>query len=117
MVVEESTSISAIAAFSSARLWKIRGLAEQPALDDQHIGLDLRLVARPPRPCRQHRAVVMGRHAGVATVDLGIIQARPDHRDLGVVGHKQRRRAAEGLDRMDMSGDQSGSVSLQLASA
>jgi hypothetical protein len=26
--------------------------AEQPSLDDQHRDFDLRLVARPPRPCR-----------------------------------------------------------------
>ena len=33
--------------------------AEQPSLDNQHRDFDLRLVTRPPRPCRQDRSVVM----------------------------------------------------------
>lgn len=49
--------------------------AEKPALDDPHGRLDFRLVARAARPCREHRAVVVGRHPGIAAVDLRIIAA------------------------------------------
>src|SRR5271154_1853674 len=43
--------------------------AEQPSLDDQHRDFDLRLIARPARPCRQDRGVVVGRHLGVGSID------------------------------------------------
>ena len=71
--------------------------AEQPALDDQHRPLDLRLVLRTARPGRQHAGAVMPRHLRIGTVDLGIVEARADHRDLGVVAHQQLRRAAFGV--------------------
>ena len=79
--------------------------AEEPALDDEHADFDLGFVARATRPGRQDGAVVMGRHGGVAAVDLGVVQARPDHRHLGIVGYEQRRRAAERLHRSHMRGD------------
>lgn len=78
---------------------------EQPAFDDQHAGFDLGLVARASRPRRQHRAVIMRCHLGIAAVDLGIVEAGLDHRDLGIVGHEQRRRAAERLERPHMRRD------------
>ena len=61
--------------------------AEQPTLDDQHRHLDFRLVARPPRSCRQDRRVVMRRHFGVGAVDLRLVEAGFDHGDFGVVRH------------------------------
>ena len=61
---------------------------EQPALDHQHRLLDLRLVARPSRPGRQNGGAVMRRQVGVTAVDLRIVQAGLDHRDLGVVRHQ-----------------------------
>jgi hypothetical protein len=42
--------------------------AQQPGLDNQHCGLDFGLVARPARPCRQDRGVVMRRHLGVSAI-------------------------------------------------
>ena len=62
---------------------------QQPALDDQHAGLDLGLVARLARPGRQDGGVVMRRHLGIGAVDLRLVEAGLDHRDLGVVGHDQ----------------------------
>src|SRR5207302_3952851 len=40
--------------------------AEKPSLDDQHRDFDFRLVARPPRPCRQDGGIVVGGLVGVA---------------------------------------------------
>ena len=69
--------------------------AEQPSLDDQHRDFDFRLVARPPRPCRQDRGVVMGRHVGASRIDLRLVEAGLDDRDVGVVRHQQLGHAAE----------------------
>ena len=51
--------------------------AEQPALDDQHGLLDLRLVARLSRPRRQDGGSVMRRHLGVGAIDLRARRSRP----------------------------------------
>src|SRR5262249_32947669 len=58
---------------------------EEPALDDQHAGFDLRLVARAPWSCRQHGSAVMGCHLGISPVDLRLVETRLDDSDLGVV--------------------------------
>ena len=63
--------------------------ADQPAFDDQHASFDLRLVARPARPGRQHGGSVMGRHLGIGAIDLRLVQARFDDGDFGVIGHDQ----------------------------
>lgn len=47
----------------------------------------------------------MRRHRGVAAVDLRIVTAGLDHRDLRIVGNEQRRRAAECLQRVHMAAD------------
>jgi len=47
----------------------------------------------------------MRRHIGVAAVDLRIVEAGLDHRDLGVVRHQQRRHAADRLEGADMAAD------------
>jgi hypothetical protein len=70
--------------------------AQEPALDDQHRGFDLCLVARPARPCRQDRRVVMRRHLGVAAIDLRFVKAGLDDRDFGIVRHQQPGHAADG---------------------
>ena len=70
--------------------------AQQPALDDQHRGFDFRLVARPARPCRQDRRIVMRRHLGVAAIDLWLVEAGLDDRDFAVVRHQQPGHAANG---------------------
>src|ERR1700719_1426473 len=49
---------------------------QEPALDDQHRHLDLRLVARPARSGRQDGRVVMRRHLGIGAVDLRLVDAR-----------------------------------------
>lgn len=59
---------------------------EQPALDDQNCRFDLCPVARSPWSRRQHRAVVMRSHFGIAAVDLRIVQACLDDRDLALSG-------------------------------
>jgi len=75
--------------------------AQEPALDDQHGGLDLRFVARPPRAGRQDSGVVMGRHVRVGAIDLRLVETGLDDRDLGVVRHQQLRHTA---DRLECSG-------------
>ena len=72
--------------------------AEQPPLDDQDGLLDLRLVAGLPRPRRQDGGSVMGRHLGIRSVDLGIVEAGPDDGGLGVVGHDEFGHAADRLE-------------------
>ena len=88
------------AASTSARLWKIRRLkpAEQPALDDQHGLLDLRLVARLSRPRRQDGGSVMRRHLGVGPIDLGVVEAGLDDGGPGVVRHDEFGNAADRLE-------------------
>src|SRR6266851_919253 len=71
---------------------------EQPALDDQHRGLDFRLVARPARACRKDRRVVMRCQLGVGAVDLRLVEAGLDHGDFGVVRHQQVRHPADRLE-------------------
>ena len=79
--------------------------AEQPSLDDQHRDFDLRLVARPARPCRQDRGIVMGRHLGVGPIDLRLVEAGLDDGDLGVVRHQQFGHAAERCEGSGMGAD------------
>ena len=62
--------------------------AEQPSLDEQHRDFDFRLVARPARSRWQDRGVVVGRHLGVGPIDLRLVKAGLDDRDLGVVRHQ-----------------------------
>jgi hypothetical protein len=47
----------------------------------------------------------MRRHVGVAAVDLRIVAAGLDHRDLGVVRHQQRRHATDRLEGADVAAD------------
>ena len=77
--------------------------AQQPAFDDTNRGLDFRLVTRASRPRRQDGAAIMRRHRAIRPVDLRIEVARLDDRHLGIVRNKQRRRAAEELQRLDMA--------------
>ena len=55
--------------------------AEKPSLDVQNRDFDLRLVARPPRPCRQDRGIVMGRDLGVGPIDLRLVKTGFDDSD------------------------------------
>jgi hypothetical protein len=52
--------------------------AEQPSLDNQHRDFDFRLVARPARPCRQDRGIVVGRPLGVGSIDLRLVETGLD---------------------------------------
>ena len=79
--------------------------AQQPALDDQDRLLDLRLVARLPRPRRQDGGPVMGRHLGVGAVDLRVVEAGPDDGGLRIVRHDEFRYAADRLEGADMGVD------------
>jgi hypothetical protein len=47
----------------------------------------------------------MRRHLGVAAVDLRLVEAGLDHRDLGVVGHQQLRHPADRLECSGMGAD------------
>ena len=79
--------------------------AEQPSLDDQHCDFDFRLVARPPRPCRQDRGIVMGRHLGIGSIDLRLVKTGFDDSDFGVVRHQQFGHAAERCKGSGMGAD------------
>ena len=59
---------------------------DEPALNDEHTGFDLGLVARAPRSCGKHGGAVMSRHLGICSVDLRLVEARLDDGDLGIVG-------------------------------
>ena len=79
--------------------------AQQPALDDAHGGLDLRLVPRPARPRRQQSRSVVSGHVAIGAVDLRIVETGLDHRHLGVVGNQQPGGAAEVDERLDVGVD------------
>ena len=68
---------------------------DDPALHEQHGGLDLGLVAGLVGARGQNGRAVMRGHLGVAAVDFGLIEAGADHPGLEVVGHDQRRHRAE----------------------
>jgi hypothetical protein len=70
--------------------------ADEPALDDQHAGFHLGLVARPAWPGREHGGAVVRRHLGIGSIDLRLVQARLDDGNLGVVGDDEARHAADG---------------------
>ena len=72
--------------------------AEQPALDDQHGLLDLRLVARLSRPRRQDGGSVMGRHLAVGPIDLRLVEAGLDDGGPSVVRHDEFGNAADRLE-------------------
>ena len=91
--------------------------AQQPALDDEHGLLDLGLVARVSRPRRQDGGAVMGRHLGVGAVDLGVVEAGPDDRGLGVVGHEESGTPPIESKARRCASIQSGSVWVQVALA
>ncbi|AQZ50701.1 hypothetical protein Mame_01336 [Martelella mediterranea DSM 17316] len=70
-----------------------KGLPPQPA-EDTGLGetdsvLDLRLVLRTSRPGRQHADATMGRHHGVAAVDLRIVEGSAVDAGLQIIGHDQ----------------------------
>ena len=47
----------------------------------------------------------MRRHIGIGAIDLRLVEAGLDHRDLRVVGHQQLRHAADGLECSGMGAD------------
>lgn len=79
--------------------------AEQAALDDEDGLLDLHFVARLARSCRQDGRAVMRRHLRIGAIDLRVIEARLDDRDLGVVRHQERRHAVDRRQGADVSAD------------
>ena len=84
---------SAIAALTSARLWKMRWRS-RPRSQRSTISTACSTFALSrgrPRPRRQDRGAVMRRHLGVGAVDLRFVEAGLDDRDLGVVRHEQLR--------------------------
>ena len=79
--------------------------AEQPSLDHQNRLLDFRFIARATWACRQDGGVVMGRHVGIGPVDLRLVEAGLDHRDLGIVRHQEMGHAADSREGLDVSVD------------
>jgi len=63
-------------------------------LDDQHRDLDLRLVARPAHPGRQHSGAVMTSHLLVGSVDVEFVATRRRHPGAQVVADQPLRCAA-----------------------
>ncbi len=84
---------------------------EQLALHDEHGLLDLGLVARLTRPRRQHGGAIMRRHHPIDAIDLRVVEARRDERDLGVVGHQERGHAADRGEGADVGADPVGEAS------
>jgi len=78
---------------------------QNPALDHQHADLDLRLVARAPRPCRQDRGAVMGRQIEIGAVETRLVPVGAGDPDLRVIGDQLRRHAAHEGERADMRAD------------
>ena len=60
-----------------------------------HRHLDLGLVAGPIRPRRHNGGVVMGRHLGVGSIDLRLVEAGLGDARAQIVGHHHRRDAAD----------------------
>ena len=78
---------------------------EHVALDDQHGALDLRLVPRLARSCRQDRGVVVLGELLVCPVDARLVAARGGDSGLQVVAHDRLRNAADGPQCIDMRSD------------
>lgn len=78
---------------------------DDPALSKKNRPFDLGLVAWLVRTCRKDGRAVMRRHLGVAAVDLGLVEAGPDHAGLQVVGDHQRRHRAKCSEGAGMSAD------------
>ena len=91
--------------------------AQEPALDDQHGRLNFRLVARPPRPGRQDRRVVMRRHIGIGAIDLRLIEAGLDHGDFVLSGTSRFGSPPIASNALVWAPIQSASAWVQLASA
>ena len=81
--------------FGEAEETAIAQAGQNPALDDLDADFHFRFVPRFARPCRHDRGVVMGRHAGIGAVDLGIVQTGLDDAGLEIVRHDLRRHPAE----------------------
>jgi hypothetical protein len=71
--------------------------------DIRHRTLHLRLVTRLPGPGRVYQAAVVGGQLRIGPVDLRVIQVRPVHPGLEVVGDQPRRDSAEELERRHMA--------------
>ena len=78
---------------------------QDPAADQQHAGFHGRLVARLSGARRQHRAAVMLGHRLVGPVRLGFVAVGLGDQRPRVVGHQQRRGAAEVLERRHVRAD------------
>jgi hypothetical protein len=83
---------------------------QDPALGDEHVRLDDGFVARVAGAGGDHgRAVVLG-ELEVGAIDDGLVAARLGDAAAEVIGHEDRRRAAEEFDHPHMSTDPRGEV-------
>src|SRR5215475_3610539 len=71
---------------------------EEPPLYNKHAALDLGLVAGAPWPCRQDCRAVMGRHVGISSIDLRLVETGLDDGDLGVIRNDEVRDTADRLE-------------------
>ena len=81
--------------FGEAEETAIAQAGQNPALDDLDADFHFRFVPRFARPCRHDRGVIMGRHAGIDAVDLGIVQTGLDDAGLEIGRRDLRRHPAE----------------------
>jgi hypothetical protein len=79
--------------------------AEKPALDDQHAAFHLGLVARAARPGRQDGGAIMLGQRRIGPIDLRIVEAGFDHRDLGIVRNQKMGHATDCLESPNMAAD------------
>ena len=78
---------------------------QNPAFDHEHAVLDLGLVLRAARTCRQHRhAIVLGQIL-IGRVDVRLVARNLGHPAAQVVGHPQFGGAAEEFQRSYMAAD------------
>jgi len=83
---------------------------EDPPLNDEHIGLDDGLVTWMARPGRHDGGAVVLRKLQVSAVDDRLVATGLRDAAAEIVGHEDRRRAAEELHHPDMRGDPRGEI-------
>ena len=95
---------------SFKRLERKEGLVAQPGQDpplrDLHSDLDLRFVARLSRSDRYDRRAVVPANLDVPAVDRRFVATRYGYRTPKLIGHGDRRHAAEIHIRLHMRADE-----------
>jgi hypothetical protein len=90
---------------------------EDPAFHEQHAGLDLGLVLRLTRSCRQDGAAIVLRQRFVRAIGYRLVAIRIADQGACVIGHQQRWRAAKKAKALTCAAIQSVFPSAAVASA